>query len=97
MSERLEKIAGIISWIQNMSRHNATFGDVAYEFGPNDGEIADRDNHYYKNITKNEYHEAKKLLQKKSYVGLYDPNLNSNSPYYRFCSEFTALKKEMGE
>ena len=37
MSERLEKIAGIISWIQNTSGYNVTFGDVAMEFGPNIG------------------------------------------------------------
>ena len=94
MSERLEKIAGIISWIQNVSGHYATFGDVAYEFGPNDGHVMGRDDHYYNNITKDEYYEAKKLLQKKSYVGLYDPQLNKNSPYSR---DLAAFKKEMGE
>jgi hypothetical protein len=91
MSE-LEKIASIISWIQNISRYDATFGDVAYEFGPNDGEVPGRDDHYYNNITKDEYYEAKKLLQKKSYVGLYDPQLNENSPYSR---DLAAFKKEM--
>ena len=84
MSERLEKIAGIISWIQNTSGYNATFGDVAMEFGPNIGghSIHDKkgrfikysDDHYYNNITREEFYEAKNLLQKKSYVGLYDPN-----------------------
>ena len=90
MSERLEKIAGIISWIQNMDGHNATFGDVAFEFGPNDGDIVGRDDHIYNNITKNEYFAAKKLLEKKSYVGSYDPNIARKK-------RIAARKKEMGD
>ena len=59
----LEKIAGIISWIQNMSKHGASFGDVAEEFD------------VFGTLTKEEFYEAKKLLQKKSYVGSYDPSV----------------------
>ena len=78
MSERLEKIAGIISWIQNMSKYGASFGDVAEEFD------------VFGTLTKEEFYEAKKLLQKKSYVGSYDPSV-------AWDKRIAAFKKEMGD